>query len=120
MAEVWILIAETQFLFGHPAAGLEGTEPMDCLDAFPRERERSAVRHPIRRQLAVLVYGSPCDVVTAGMRRVKRARKLLDLVRQMTAADRVPVRDEFMNVGGGIGGLKAPARPQAFYHAPDL
>jgi hypothetical protein len=80
-------------------------EPMEYLDVFPREHKRWAVRHPARRTLAVLVDGTPCDVVNAGMRRIRRASKLLDLVRQLTTADRVPMRDEFTNVGGGIGGV---------------
>ena len=28
----------------------------------------------------------------------------------MTPADRLPVRDEFMNINGGVGGLKAPKK----------
>lgn len=110
MTEVWVLIAETRFLFGAPADGWEVPKPMDELDPFPRKHERWARRHSIRRQLAVLADGTPCDVVTAGMYRTKRARKLLDLVRQLTTADRVPVRDEFMNINGGIGGIKAPKK----------
>lgn len=108
MTEVWVLIAETRILFGCPADDWQVPDPMQYLDPFPRDHERWAYYSPQRRKLAVLVDGTPCDVVTAGLHRMNRAVQLLGDVQKLTTADRVPLRDEFLNIAGGSWAIKAP------------
>jgi hypothetical protein len=102
MTEVWRMIAETRHLFGAPADGWKVPDVEEYLDLFPRENEHWAVGHPERKKLAVLVDGTPCDVVTAGQMRITRARKLIDEVRRLTSADRVTVRPEYLNICGAF------------------